>query len=138
MWATMKYVSLAWMSIGIEPRYTPESPPITNIDTKPSANSMGVLKWIRPSHSVASQLNTLMPVGMAMSIVVAIIGMRSQGDIPETNMWCAQTEKPRTRMAISESAMRRYPKTGFRAKTAITSEAIPNPGSIMMYTAGWE
>ena len=31
---------------------------------------MGVLKWMRPSHSVASQLNTLIPVGMAMSIVV--------------------------------------------------------------------
>jgi hypothetical protein len=62
---------------------------------------------MRPSQSVASQLKTLIPVGMAMSIVVAIIGMRSQGDIPETNMWCAQTEKPSTRIAISERAMSR-------------------------------
>ena len=68
---------------------------------------MGVLKWMRPSQSVASQLNTLMPVGTAMSIVVTIIGMRSHGDMPETNMWCAQTEKPRMRMAISERAIRR-------------------------------
>ena len=68
---------------------------------------MGVLKWMRPSHSVASQLNTLIPVGTAMSSVVTIIGMRSHGAMPETNMWCAQTEKPRMRMAISESAIRR-------------------------------
>ena len=85
----------------------PERPPITNIDTKPSANNMGVLKWMRPSHSVASQLKTLMPVGIAMSIVVAIIGIRSQGDIPETNIWCAQTENPSTRIAINESAISR-------------------------------
>jgi hypothetical protein len=85
----------------------PERPPMTNIETKPEANSMGVLKWMRPSHSVASQLNTLMPVGTAMSIVVTIIGMRSQGDIPETNMWCAHTENPRMRIAMSESAIRR-------------------------------
>ena len=85
----------------------PLSPPITNIDTKPSAKSMGVLKWRRPSHSVASQLNTLIPVGTAMTSVVTIIGIRIQSCIPETNMWCAQTEKPRTRIAISESAIRR-------------------------------
>jgi hypothetical protein len=77
------------------------------METNPDANSMGVLKWMRPSQSVASQLNTLIPVGMAMSIVVTIIGIRSHGAIPETNMWCAHTEKPRMRMAISERAISR-------------------------------
>ena len=40
---------------------------------------MGVLKWIRPSQSVASQLNILMPVGTAIRSVVTIIGIRSHG-----------------------------------------------------------
>ena len=49
----------------------------------------------------------LIPVGTAISIVVTIIGIRSQGDIPETNMWCAQIENSRMRMAISERAISR-------------------------------
>ena len=31
----------------------------------------------------------------------------SHGAIPATNMWCAHTEKPSTRIAISESAISR-------------------------------
>ena len=42
-----------------------------------------------------------------MSSVVSIIGTRSQLAMPETNMWCAQTLKPRNRIAISDSAIRR-------------------------------
>src|ERR1051325_8305184 len=116
----------------------PDSPPITNIDTKPSAHNIGVAKEILPSHIVASHEKTLIPVGTAIRSVVTIIGTRSHGAMPETNMWCAHTEKPRTRIAISDKAIRRYPKMGLRDIVEITSEAIPNPGSIMMYTAGWE
>ena len=107
MCATMKYVSEAAMSIGTEPRKMPERPPITNIDTKPSAHSMGVVSRIFPSHSVASHEKTLIPVGTAISSVEIIIGTRSQSAMPATNMWCAQTEKPSTRMPISESAISR-------------------------------
>jgi hypothetical protein len=85
----------------------PESPPITNIDTKPAAHSIGVLKWIFPSHIVASHEKTLTPVGTAIRSVVIIIGTRNQGAMPDTNMWCAQTENPSTRIAIRESAIRR-------------------------------
>jgi hypothetical protein len=46
-----------------------------------------------------------MPVGTAISIVVIIIGMRIQACIPDTNMWCAQTVKPRITMATSEKAI---------------------------------
>ena len=49
----------------------------------------------------------MIPVGTAMIIDVTIIGTRSQGAIPATNMWCAHTEKPSTRIAISESAISR-------------------------------
>jgi hypothetical protein len=43
---------------------------------KPSAHSIGVAKWMRPSHSVPSQLKIFTPVGTAISSVVIIIGTR--------------------------------------------------------------
>ena len=73
----------------------------------PTAQSMGVLKWMRPPHIVANQEKTLIPVGTAISRVVSIIGTRSQGAMPATNMWCAHTEKPRKRIATSDSAISR-------------------------------
>ena len=44
-------------------RKIPESPPIVNTLTKPSANSIGVSKWMFPRQSVASQLKIFTPVG---------------------------------------------------------------------------
>ena len=85
----------------------PESPPITNIDRKPSTNSIGVVMCIRPFHIVASHEKILIPVGTAITIEVTIIGTRSHDAMPATNMWCAHTENPSTRIAISESAISR-------------------------------
>ncbi len=62
---------------------------------------------IFPSQVVASHEKTLIPVGTAIRSVVTIIGIRSQGAMPATNMWCAQTENPRIRIAQSESAISR-------------------------------
>ena len=63
------------------------------LQTKPSANSIPALSvWITPLNRVASQLKILIPVGIAISTEVSIIGTRSQLNMPETNMWCAQTE----------------------------------------------
>jgi hypothetical protein len=80
---------------------------MTNIVTKPRAKSIGVVRWMRPRQSVAIHENTLIPVGIAMRSVVIIIGTRSQSAMPATNMWCAQTEKPSTRIPSSESAISR-------------------------------
>src|SRR5918995_6501272 len=130
MWATMKYVSDTWMSNGMTASMIPLIPPRVNIVMKPRANSMGVVRWITPRHSVASQEKILMPVGTAMSIVVIIIGTRSQLNIPDTNMWCAQTVNPRITIATNENAIIRYPNTGLRACVDMTSLMIPKPGSI--------
>ncbi len=78
-----------------------------NIVRKPSAQSIGVSRWITPRHSVASQEKILMPVGTAMIAVVTIIGIRIHDCMPETNMWCAQTVKPSTTIASSEKAIMR-------------------------------
>ena len=48
-----------------------------------------------------------MPVGTAMIEVVIAIGMRIQLAIPEVNMWCAHTVKPRPTIASSEKAIMR-------------------------------
>ena len=80
------------MSIGTMPSITPEIPPIVKVTMKPSANSIAVeRRWSFEPNSVASQEKILIPVGTAISSVVIIIGTRSQANIPETNMWCAQT-----------------------------------------------
>src|SRR3978361_2078149 len=99
MCATMKYVSDTWMSIGTAASMIPERPPITNIEMNPTANSNGGGKRTFPSHMVASQEKTFTPVGTAITIEVTIIGTRSHEAMPATNMWCAQTEKPSTRIA---------------------------------------
>ena len=74
------------MSTGSTARKTPDRPPITNVKMKPQANNIPVVRWITPRHIVATHEKILMPVGIAISIVVAIIGIRSHGDMPETNM----------------------------------------------------
>ena len=51
------------------PSIRPEKPPIVNKITNANANSMGVSKVIAPLHIVATQLNTLTPVGTAINIV---------------------------------------------------------------------
>src|SRR5437763_14639377 len=101
------YVPLTGRSYGTAPTYIPDRPPIPHIDTKPTAHSIGVVNALSPSHNVASHEKTLIPVGTAISSVVTIIGTRSHGAIPDTNMWCAHTEKPRTRIASSDNAISR-------------------------------
>src|SRR5664279_1011123 len=104
MCATTKYVSETWMSRGITASQTPESPPITNVNRKPIAHSMGVARLMTPPYSVATHEKTLMPVGTAISIVVIMIGTRSHGCTPATNMWWAQTENPSCLLYTSDAA----------------------------------
>lgn len=47
---------------------------------------------------MASQLNTLIPVGMAMIIVADVKYARVSTSIPTVNMWWAQTMNPRNPM----------------------------------------
>ena len=48
-----------------------------------------------------------MPVGTAIRSDEIMIGMRSHGGMPETNMWCAQTVNESTITAIVEKATAR-------------------------------
>src|SRR3990170_3604068 len=101
------------MSTGVEAMKMPESPPMTNMDTNASAFSIGTVNWIRPPHSVPSQLNVLMAEGTAMIIVVTVNAMPSAGFMPLTNMWWPYTIQERKAIAIIENAIAWYPKMGF-------------------------
>ncbi len=80
------------MSIGTMPSITPLIPPIVKVTMKPSANSIAVDRRCRTlPNSVPSQEKILIPVGTAIRSVVIIIGTRSHANMPDTNMWCAQT-----------------------------------------------
>src|SRR3970040_1287039 len=99
---------------------------------------MVVWKRIAPLCSVATQLKILIPVGTAISTVVYDMNTRSQWGMPEVNMWCAQTRKPRMAMAHSAMTMDFRPKMGLRDMGERTSGKTPNVGRIMTYTAGCE
>ena len=66
--------------------------------TKAMAKSMGVSKVMAPCHMVATQLNTLTPVGTAMSMVAYMKYSSPAMGMPTVNMWCAQTMKDRKAM----------------------------------------
>ncbi len=83
----------------------PERPPMTNIDTKANAFSIGTVNWIRPPHRVPNQLNVLMAEGTAMIMVVIMKDRPRAGFMPDTNMWWPYTTQLRKAMAIMEKAM---------------------------------
>jgi len=60
------------MSIDEFAKITPVRPPIVNKNTNPNVHNMGVSLDICEFDIVAIQLNTLMPVGIAIIIVAAV------------------------------------------------------------------
>ena len=86
------------MSTGVDAMKMPDSPPITNIETKPIAFSIGVVKWIVPPQRVPSQLKTLMAEGTAMTMVEIMKVVPRIGFIPLWNMWWPHTIQPRPAM----------------------------------------
>ena len=76
-------------------RTIPVRPPIVKRKMKPRAHSIGGSHLMVPPWSVANQLKTLIPVGMAMIIVADVKYARVSTSIPTVNMWWAHTMKPR-------------------------------------------
>lgn len=81
-------------------RMMPVRPPIVNRIMKPIAQRCGgeVLNLV--PKIVASHLKTLIPVGTAMIIVVAVKYPRVSTSIPTVNMWWAHTINPSMPMLI--------------------------------------
>ena len=99
------------------------------------ANSIGVLKRMRPPHIVPIQLKNFTPVGTAMSIDSPAKNGRSTA--PVVNMWCAHTPTDRRRWRSWRRRCRCTRTPGGRENTGITSVTTPKYGSTRMYTSGW-
>ena len=58
MWkcATTNIVSDSGRSTVTLPRKSPVSPPLMNVKMNPIANSIGIVRWMLPRHSVRTQL----------------------------------------------------------------------------------
>src|SRR6266481_3149668 len=88
------------MSTGVDAMKMPDSPPITNIDTKAIALSIGVVRRMFPPQSVPSQLNVLMAEGTAITMVESMKLVPRAGLMPLWNMWCPHTIQERNAMPI--------------------------------------
>lgn len=94
-------------------RTIPVSPPTVNRKMNPRAHSMGVSHLIDPPWSVANQLNTFTPVGIAIIIVADVKYARVSTSIPTVNMWWAHTINPRRPIAIIAQTIPIYPNGSF-------------------------
>ena len=83
------------MSTGAFASITPVTPPTVNRKINAIAKAIGGLRYRTPPQIVASQLNTLIPVGTAIIIVVVVKKALESTSIPTVYIWCAQTIKPR-------------------------------------------
>src|SRR5438270_12924135 len=102
--------------MGGEACMTPLRPPMVNMATKVSAIRMGVVSLTEPPYVVEIQLKILMPVGTAISIVLAAKNEIAMGPRPVVNIWCAHTVNERNAIAATAYTMKGYPKSGLREK----------------------
>jgi hypothetical protein len=68
-------------------RTTPVSPPSVKRKIKPLTHQIGAELVECVPYIVLNQLNTLIPVGMAIIIVAAVKYARVSRSIPTVNMW---------------------------------------------------
>src|ERR1700749_1737077 len=104
------------MSRPRQARNKPVNPPMMNRPMKPRPYSIGVSQEIEPLYKVDVQLKTLTAEGIATRKLRNENVSAAYADSPVRNMWCAQTKKPMTAIAIDEPATNEYPKIGLRAK----------------------
>lgn len=83
------------MSIEELARTTPVTPPTVNRKIKPRDQIIPGVSLTRLPYIVASQLNTLIPVGTAIIIVAEVKYARVSTSIPTVNIWWAHTINPK-------------------------------------------
>ena len=88
------------------------------------------MRLIDPPHIVPIQLNTLIPVGTAIIMVVTVNTELATGPRPTVNMWWLQTIHPMNAMMTPASTTVAYPNSGLREKTGNTSDTMPMAGRI--------
>jgi hypothetical protein len=71
-----------------EPEKNPLTPPLTNIEINPSANSEAVLILSLDPYRLPIQIKTMIVAGIVMISVGNEKASEETGFIPLTNMWC--------------------------------------------------
>src|SRR5699024_2311 len=112
------------------PSMTPVIPPIVKLGINASAHIIAVVVWILDLYKVASQLKIFTPVGTAIAIVETENTELTNAPAPIVKKWCTQTRKLSPAIRMIDQTMTVYPNNRFLEKVAITSENIPNAGSI--------
>ena len=82
---------------------TPVSPPTVKMNRKPSTNSIGTRSCGLPSHRVAIQAKTWMPIGTAMAVLAAAKKDSDSRGSPVVYMWW--THRPKLRKPIATAAI---------------------------------
>src|SRR5699024_49185 len=114
---------------------TPVMPPNRNVLKNPKAHNRGVSNDRLPPHMVPIQLKNFTPVGTAIKKLMNEKNARLTE--PVTNIWWAHTDMDRAAIPKVAPTRPRYPNTGLRLKTEMTSVMMPKNGIAMMYTSGW-
>ena len=83
---------------------------------------MGVSKVIDLFHMVATQLNTLTPVGTAITMVAYMKNSSPPSGMPTVNMWCAQTINDR-------NAIEQWRRPSTRTQTGLAAEGRQDLGN---------
>lgn len=82
-------------------------------------------------------LNTLIPVGIAITIVALVKYARVSKSSPTTNMWCAHTTHPMTAIDKMAYTIPSTPNTSFFPLIyRVACLTIPKAGKIKIYTSG--
>lgn len=115
----------------------PVTPPTVNKNKNPKIHrSVGVMNRGVPKREV-THLNTLIPVGTAITIVAAVKYARVSRSIPTVNIWWAHTTQPSSPILNIAYTMPRVPKISFLPVTNIIAcLTIPKAGRIRTYTSG--
>lgn len=84
-----------------------------NRKINPRAHIIGVVKFKRVPLAVAIHLNTLIPVGIAITIVAPVKYARESTSRPTVYMWWPQTIKPKRPIEHIAYCIPRVPKVFF-------------------------
>ncbi len=118
-------------------RITPVSPPMVNKKTNPRAHIIGVVRLRRVPLAVAIHLNTLIPVGIAITMVAPVKYARESTSKPTVYIWCPHTINPRRPIAHIAYCIPSVPNVFFFFLWCVIMwEIAPNPGKIRIYTSG--
>src|SRR5687768_11943557 len=109
---------------------------MVNVTIKPMNQSIGEVNQMRPLNIVNSQLNTLTPVGTAMTAVIIPKNAFTLAPAPMVKKWCNQTKYESRVIAINAKTIDVYPNKRLRENVATISEKIPKAGKTKIYTSG--